>query len=255
MPEAFIVRSVLAAVRSIPDYRGLSVLDLSCGDGEILEALHGDGCRVEGTHYRPDDYILRNPRPVLKQARIHQNVSLDAALPFDSASYDVVLLTEVLEHLPNHFLALREVTRIVRPGGYLVLTTPNISRLHSRFYFLLTGTHKLVMRRIGWDTDLARLQENHINPMDFPLCHALLHIQGMETLSVAATRIKRRHLGLLPLAPLIWLASWREFRVRRGDPAFVEGEADLFRKMMSVPLLLSEQLLIVARKKAEEGRA
>ena len=119
MPETFIGRSVLTAVRSLPDYRRLSILDLSCGDGEILEALHGDGCRVEGTHYRPDDYILRNPRPVLNQVRIHQNVSLDAALPFASASYDVVLLTEVLEHLPDHFLALREVTRIVRPGGYL----------------------------------------------------------------------------------------------------------------------------------------
>ncbi len=248
MPKPYIVKSVLDAVRSIPEHSRFKVLDLSCGQGEILSGLHQAVSSAEGTHYRPDDYIVKAPLPILKQLKIHENISLDQALPFEAETYDMVIMTEVIEHLMNHMSALSEVARIIKPNGYLIITTPNTARLHSRASFFLTGAHKLIRRRVGWDTDRARFHEYHINPLDFPTCHAMLHSLGFKIQAIRCTHVKKRHLYLLLLYPLIWLASLREYGIPHGPAAFRAGEHDLFRKMTGFPLLCSEQLLIVAKK-------
>lgn len=52
--------------------------------------------------------------------------------PYPDESFDVVLFCEVLEHMTNDPLfALREISRILRPGGRLILTTPNVARLEN----------------------------------------------------------------------------------------------------------------------------
>jgi SAM-dependent methyltransferase len=77
-------------------------------------------------------------------------------LPFDDASFDLVILTEVLEHLRiDPMFALSEISRVLRPGGALYLTTPNLYRIKNVLRFLVgrglgdvaTEFHKL--RAIG----------------------------------------------------------------------------------------------------------
>jgi SAM-dependent methyltransferase len=61
--------------------------------------------------------------------------------PFPAESFDIVLLTEVLEHLREYPLqALSEVSRILRPGGLLLLTTPNAASLQNRLRLALGGS-------------------------------------------------------------------------------------------------------------------
>ena len=62
-----------------------------------------------------------------------------------------MVLCEVAEHLPTYIPAIAEIGRVLAPGGRLVLSTPNVARLHSRWHFFWTGTHKLIRRRVGWD--------------------------------------------------------------------------------------------------------
>jgi SAM-dependent methyltransferase len=63
----------------------------------------------------------------------YHNVNLEEeALPFESAHFDVVLLCEVLEHFTQDPLcALLEIRRVLKPGGLLLLTTPNVVRLEN----------------------------------------------------------------------------------------------------------------------------
>lgn len=66
-------------------------------------------------------------------------VSDITAIPEPDASFDAVLCTEVLEHVPDPIAALRELVRLLRPGGELILTAPFCSLTHMSPYFFATG--------------------------------------------------------------------------------------------------------------------
>ena len=54
------------------------------------------------------------------------------AFPFEDDHFDVVLFCEIIEHLTNDpLVALREIKRVLKPDGVLVLTTPNVNRLEN----------------------------------------------------------------------------------------------------------------------------
>src|SRR6266700_2253791 len=63
-----------------------------------------------------------------------------APLPYPDAAFDLVILCEVAEHLPSSIPVIAEIGRVLTPGGHLILSTPNIARLHSRCHFFWAGT-------------------------------------------------------------------------------------------------------------------
>ena len=118
--------------------RGLRVLDAGCGGGEYARALAARGAEVRGVEIEAAK--LAKPRVAAEvRARLVQG-DLERT-PFRSACFDLVLLNEVIEHVPDDTAALREAFRLLRPGGRLVVFAPN--RL---FPF---ETHGLHLRRSG----------------------------------------------------------------------------------------------------------
>lgn len=249
MPQDLVARAIVSAIRALPNYPALSVLDLSCGQAEIIRELAADGCEIRGTHFRGDDYKLHDaPRSLLENLPIDQEVDLTEALPYPASSFDVVILSEVGEHLPTYIQVVHEAGRILRGQGHLVLSTPNISRLHSRFHFFLTGTHKLIRRRVGWDILPSELYAYHISPVDFPLLHTLLFQAGLRVRRLGFTRFKPEYAWLVLLFPVFWLFTRLETRKRVAPGLHKKGEEDLFRWMLHPAMLASEQLLLIAQK-------
>lgn len=76
-------------------------------------------------------------------------------IPEPDASFDAVLCTEVLEHLPYPVLALEEFARLLRPGGILIVTAPFCSMTHFAPYHFHTGFsryfYERVLPEIGFD--------------------------------------------------------------------------------------------------------
>ena len=82
-------------------------------------------------------------------------------LPFDSESFDLVVLSEVMEHLRFPQKALREVARVLRPAGRLIGSVPNAFRLRNRLKFIIgkplevdpshlrSYSHGLVRKELG----------------------------------------------------------------------------------------------------------
>jgi len=255
LPQPHVARAVLRAARRLPGYPKLRVLDLSAGRGEIAAALARDGCTVRGTHFRADDYKLSGAPPTPPPGvAIDPDVDLTRPLPYPDGGFDVVVLCEVAEHLPTEIPVVAEIGRVLAPGGHLVLSTPNVARLHSRWHFLFTGTHKLIRRRTGWDLAADDLYAYHINPIDFPMLHTLLHQAGLTVTRLDVTLFKWKHAWMLLLYPFVWLSTRVETRRHRSGAEHARGEEDLFQWMVRPAMLVSEQLLLTAQKAPHPGR-
>ncbi len=165
MAAPFLITAVTDLLADIP-VNGKSLLDVSCKEGDILQALKPRGFLLRGTNFEPEG-------PSLDGIPIDYGVDLLKRLPYNDASFDVVLLIEVVEHLENHRIALSELARILKPGGVLILTTPNIMRLNSRFHFFWSGYHKTKRRFIPFDTPLDQAHRFHNYPIDLPILYYL----------------------------------------------------------------------------------
>lgn len=104
--------------RTDPDGRPAKVADLGCGTGIVLAELPGPA-RGVGFDLSAEALALSGRRGLPRLAC----ASCDA-LPVGDASFDAVLLLDVIEHLPDDGAALREARRILRPDGLCIITVP-----------------------------------------------------------------------------------------------------------------------------------
>lgn len=111
-----------------------TVIDIGCGDGSAAATAAPllAGHRIIGVDWSHD---------ALKRAHTHipyvvRGELTDGGLPFKSGCADAVLFSEVVEHLVDPDAALDEIHRILRPGGHLMLSTPNLAAWYNRALLL-----------------------------------------------------------------------------------------------------------------------
>ena len=109
---------------------GRHVLDLGCRDGALTQAYAG-GNEIIGVD--ADREALAEAQKLGIETRW---ADLDDALPFQDATFDVVVAGELLEHLRDPKRVVSEVLRVLRPGGTFVASVPNAYRLKNRLRFL-----------------------------------------------------------------------------------------------------------------------
>ena len=116
--------------RRYVDGPGRRVLDLGCRDGALTRA-YTEGNDVVGVD------ADREALAEAEQLGIETHwADLDEPLPFEDASFDVVVAGELLEHLRDPRQTVAEARRVLRPGGTLVGSVPNAYRLKNRLRFL-----------------------------------------------------------------------------------------------------------------------
>ena len=71
---------------------------------------------------------------------------LKDSLPFEDNSFDVILFLDVIEHLSAPKKCLQEIKRVLRKGGYLVITTPNLATLKNRICALLGRSNHVELK-------------------------------------------------------------------------------------------------------------
>jgi 2-polyprenyl-3-methyl-5-hydroxy-6-metoxy-1,4-benzoquinol methylase len=130
-------KSIKALVHSIVEEKGLEglVLDFGAGRGELTNWL------LEKRFFSEIHALDLCERPAGLPESIQWHVSdLNESVSLDRDGFDVVICTEVIEHLENPRHVFRSIWKLLKNGGALVLTTPNQESLRS-FVGLLFGGH------------------------------------------------------------------------------------------------------------------
>jgi SAM-dependent methyltransferase len=99
------------------------VLDIGCGAGPGLRYITSRGAMAFGAD--ASLYALRQAAVLVGAHGLVQSDAM-AAFPFADATFGLVLGNEIIEHLPDGVVFLGECLRVLRPGGMLLLTTPNL---------------------------------------------------------------------------------------------------------------------------------
>jgi SAM-dependent methyltransferase len=241
MPAGEIIDSVMKLAADL-ESRGTRALDVSCRNGEVMRALAACGFEVRGTRFE-------RGLPPVEGMPIDEGVDLTRGLPYPDESFDLVVLTEVIEHLENHRAALGEVARVLRPGGHLILTTPNIMRLDSRLGFMLSGMHKAKRRQIPLDTPLEEAHHFHNYPIPFVLLYYLMRINGLRLERMGHGKVKPFSYVLYALMyPIVALDTRLRLVWRERKPAARELNRDLARWMLSRRVLTEDILIVRAQK-------
>ena len=214
------------------------LLEIPAGEGALAWQLQKLGYAVTAGDIDPKFFKVRSIPCVY--------VDLNRELPFDNDQFEFISCVEGIEHLQDQFRFIRECHRVLRPGGRLILSTPNILNLASRLKFLLSGFYSLVPRPINEFSVVPVF--DHINPVAYYQLRYMLHTQGFRILSAETDLYRRSASVLYFLKPLVRLYSIRTMR-KETDPRQRKANREIRRIMTSRHLLLGRTLIVTAEKR------
>jgi len=242
MPNAGILRSAAAAWSS---EAGLAktVLDLSCGGGETTRMLASLGFAVVATDYG-------SPPPFTGSISRVGGVDLNEPLPFRSGTFDGVNLSEVIEHIEHQAQLVREIARVLKKDGVVVISTPNILNVLSRLRFLFTGFLRGRVRPAHYKRVPG--QAPNIYLIHFYELYYLLFHYGFEIVELRKTKVKFAPIFFAPfLYPFMWIFSLESVIRAEKDPVQRRYNWQILSYLFSPALLLSDNIVVKARRRVE----
>ncbi len=171
---------------------GARVLELGAGSGAFTRRLLDAGMKVDATDFDPNGWALTDV-PVVRQDLN------EAVWDIPEGRYDVVVAVEVLEHLENPSAALRSARALLRPGGILFFTTPNVASVESRRRMIVRGEPTFFGRGLLFDG-------GHLTILPFWLLEDVLEKERFQV-------VERAFLGKQPVVARQGRSTWKRLVV------------------------------------------
>jgi SAM-dependent methyltransferase len=158
--EGFFYREKMRAIHRVtPDVRFTRVLEIGGGRSGMARKL------LPAAHVTSTDLDPAHADAFAGDSQTTFRVADATALPFDDGEFDAVTLFDVLEHIPDDAAAAREAWRVVRPGGWVIVSSPNLrwrSPYHAVMRPICPSSEDMIARwehvRVGYERDgLTRL--------------------------------------------------------------------------------------------------
>lgn len=106
------------------------ILDVGALNSPLTKGLKN---KVTAIDILPENNDFGFSEKTLKKLKSRSNITclvMDAQnMSFDDNTFDIIFLTEVLEHIPDDKAAVAEIKRVLKPGGFLLFTVPNLERV------------------------------------------------------------------------------------------------------------------------------
>lgn len=159
----------------------VKVLDFGCGEGALTQRLIDLGYEVVSTDIDEKNFKASGKFEKIDFNSIEELSNLKTKY---SKYFDVVISSEVIEHIENLDFYLKTIAELLKEDGFLIITTPNISSWRSRLYFLIIGLPMHFLEN-------SLRNHGHINPITLLEISELLKNKGFTILSIKPA-------GLLP---------------------------------------------------------
>jgi SAM-dependent methyltransferase len=223
---------VLGCLEAFP--RGF-VLDVPSGQGAISKELEKLGFKVFLGDIARQNILYKNWRCV--------QIDMEKPFPFKEKTFDYGVCVEGIEHIENPYGLVREFARVIKKGGYLIITTPNVMTIKSRLRFLFYS-YLDYFRYIGPipSEERHRIEEHehhHLNPLFYPEIKFILQKCGFAIERIETNRMVKRWKLLFPL--IKWFTKHKTRKKYPKDPFYI-----------SDMILEGEDLIVIAKK--SDGR-
>ena len=156
-----VAAQTIGRLRHVPLHAGWRYLDVGCGNGlATLHVADALGLRAVGVDVDPAQIALAR-----RAAGARRDVSFVTAsateLPFATARFDIVSTNKTMHHVPEWWLALEEIKRVVAPGGYVVFADLNVPAALALLLRPAFGRVSGVFTRRDLDRSFAGLRDVH----------------------------------------------------------------------------------------------
>src|SRR3989442_436789 len=203
-----------------------ALLDVPAGEGALGARLIAAGFEVSFCDLYPEIFRLSN--------REIQRGDLNEKLPFSDRSFDYVTCLEGLEHIENPQQAMREFARVLKPGGHLIVSVPNILNIEERLKWLLHGytSHFKPISRAAAERLRAEYNDRveiaaHVNPISYSELRYLIEKNGFEMVGAHRDKAKANAWMYWPVVGIIKLIAKltpKEKRAERWTEELVSKE-------------------------------
>jgi SAM-dependent methyltransferase len=156
---------------------GARILDAGCGSGRLLDELTKLG-EVSGLDHNADSVEIARERG---HPDVHQGVV--EALPWEDETFDLITCLDVVEHTADDRVTLRELRRVLKTGGHLLITVPAIQAIwssHDVFNNHYRRYDKRMMRKAAGDVGLHIERMTYFNSLLFGPAAAVRLVQRVR---------------------------------------------------------------------------
>lgn len=213
--------------------KNYKIVDIPCGSGAFILRLKDHGFKnVLGVDVNNilkinhDDFLLGD---------------MTKPLPLEDKSVDLLVCIDGIEHIHRQFDFVKEVNRILKDKGELIISTPNISSLRSRWKWLMTGHHHKC------DHPLDENNPNplhHIGMVSFTELRYMLHTNGFKIVKVVTNRIKLISWIYSLIVPMVYfITSYNYMKYGRKEKT-IGINREIKRMMFSKEVLFGETLIV-----------
>lgn len=240
--------------------KGKKVIDFPAGNGVTSKILRGLGAEAIPVDLFPEYFQVDG----LECTR----ANISEGLPLKGHSADVLICQEGIEHFSDQYGAFREFNRLLKPGGTLLVTTPNYSNLRAKLSYLLTESERfndiMAPNELDsiWMSDQSITDEiyfGHIFLIGIQKLRALAKLAGFEIKEIHFTRARPTSMLLFPFFyPFIWLSNLITYRKNlRKNKDFDEATKksvyrEIYRLAVDPKILVDGHLMVEFTKNKEQ---
>lgn len=212
------------------------VLDIPSGAGAFTSRLLENDITV----YSADiENIMQVENENFDQADMNKK------MPYAAGFFDHVVCIDGIEHLERPFDFVRECSRVLKAGGSIIISTPNINALRSRWRWFWTGHHNKGKSPLN---EIRPTYLHHINMMSYQRLRYILHTNGFQVSEVNTNRTKLISYLYSIFIPFSWLYTSWVYKKEEKDSDQKLKNKEILKQVFAKPLLFGETMIIKATK-------